>query len=105
MFSATPTPHMAVHAHRRALVHARAVVADVAVDLDLDVGVDADGDGVLARPDCMIRQRSGGRRELVQPAVELAQLDLVEIDGLDATRDCRHRLCPAGRATSSRRQL
>ena len=35
----------------RLLVHAGAVVADVAVDLDVDRRVEADGDGMRARAD------------------------------------------------------
>ena len=49
MFSATPDAGVAVHADRRELVHAGAVVADVAVDLDLDPRVEPDRDGVRAR--------------------------------------------------------
>ena len=44
MFSARPTPAVAVHADRRALVHAGAVVAHVALDIDLDVRVESHRD-------------------------------------------------------------
>ena len=41
-----PGARVAAHAHRRVLVHAGAVVADVAVDLDLELGVEPARDGV-----------------------------------------------------------
>ena len=48
MFSATPVPALPSIVTVGALVHARRVVADVAVDRDLDVGVQADRDVVRA---------------------------------------------------------
>ena len=48
MFSAAPGPGVAVHRDRGVLVHARHVVADVAVDLHVEVGIETAGDGVRA---------------------------------------------------------
>jgi len=39
MFSATPTPGIAVDDDMRLLVHAGAIVADIADDIDVDRGV------------------------------------------------------------------
>jgi hypothetical protein len=76
---------VAVHAHRRALVHAGAVVAHVALDVDLDIRVDADRHRVP--PARVHHVPTGVRRrvriEVVQPLVQLAQRGDVEIDGLD----------------------
>ena len=63
MFSASAGARVAVHAHRRELVHPGAVVADVAVDLDLDLRVEPAGDRVRAvRVDDAPPPRPGGRR-------------------------------------------
>src|SRR5215211_1909703 len=79
-----------VHAHGRALVHAGAVVADVAVDVDLDLGVDPDGDRVRA---ARVRDAPPGRRiRLVQALVEVAQRRDGEIDRLDRVGDRHHTL-------------
>ena len=83
-----PDAGVAVHAHRRALVHPGAVVADVPVDVDLDLGVDPDGDRVRAvgMGDAPARRDAGG----VQPAVELAQRRLRQVDLLRGIGDRRH---------------
>jgi hypothetical protein len=70
-----------VHAHRRALVHAGAVVTDVAVDVDLDLGVDADRDRVRAARVGDAPARRGVA--LVQPPVEVAQRRDGEVHRLD----------------------
>ena len=48
MFSATPCAGIALDDDGRALVHAGAVVADMAFDLDREPALEPDGDGVLA---------------------------------------------------------
>src|SRR4051794_8208417 len=66
---------VAVHADRRLLVHAGAVIADVAVDLDRDRRVEPDRERVRsARVDDapVGRLRLGAAREGVEPRVELA---------------------------------
>ena len=76
---------VSVHAHGRALVHARAVVAHVAVDLDLDLGVEPAGDGVRAvrvehAPVSRPRRPAG---EAVEAFVELGEGGACEVDDLD----------------------
>src|SRR4051812_39088673 len=83
---------VAVHADRRLLVHAGAVVADVPVDLDGDRRVEPDRQRVrAARVDDapMGRLRVGASGERVQPGVELAARSGGEVERLDRDVDVR----------------
>ena len=62
-------PAVAVDPHRGLLVHAGAVVADMAIDLDVVLPIQPDGDGMLA---ARIEHVHAARVALVQPLVELA---------------------------------
>ena len=75
-------------ANRRQLVHARAVVADVAFDLDLDGGVETGGHRMRAvrvenAPVLWAGRPSG---EVVQALVQVPQGDGGEIDDLHRGR-------------------
>ena len=89
-----PRTGVAVHAHRRQLVHAGAVVADVTVDLDLDLGVDSARDRVRTvrvddSPASGALLCTGGTAQVVQPLVELPQRRHCEVDELGRSSD-RH---------------
>ena len=95
MFSATPDPGVAVHAHGGVLVHAGAVVAGVALDLDLDRRVDPGrervrparvGDPPARRP--VVRDR-------VQRRVQLAQRSDRQVD-LPGVEPAPHRAHQTG---------
>ena len=75
MFSAMPVLALPLHAHRRVLVHAGAVVPDVPFDLDVELRVEPAGDGVRpARVDDPPAPRArAGARDVVQALVELPQ--------------------------------
>jgi hypothetical protein len=76
-----------VHAHGGALVHPRAVVADVPFDLDLDLGIEPAGDRVRAvRVEDAPVTRPRRRGQVVQALVELAQRRRGEVDDLDGCR-------------------
>src|SRR6185312_9771083 len=84
-----PHPHVAVHAHRRLLVHAGAVVARVPLDLDLDRRVDTYGERVRSAG---IEDTPAARRRVVdrvQCRVQLAEGGdrEVELRGLEAALD------------------
>jgi hypothetical protein len=73
---------MAVHHDRRLLVHAGAVVADIAGDLDQNGDVDAHGHGMLAAwiehvPVGFV----GVRRQRVKGGVQFANRALGKVDG------------------------
>src|SRR3954452_19305324 len=92
---------VAVHADRRLLVHAGAVIADVAVDLDRDRRVEPDRERVRsARVDDapVGRLRLGAAREGVEPRVELAAGARREVERLDRDAGVR------GHQTRSRSQ-
>ncbi len=84
--------HVAVHANRRALVHAGAVVANVSHDLDLDRRVDPAGDGV--HPVRVEHAPAADRRvvagDIVQALVQLTQRGRREVDDLDSGRRDGH---------------
>ena len=92
MFSATPTPGVAVHAHGRLLVHAGAVVARVALDLDLDGRVDPDRERVRAARVQHAPVARGRVVDRVQRGVQLAQRrdGQVELGSLEAAPESGH---------------
>ena len=83
-----PRARVATHAHRRVLVHARAVVADVPVDLDLELGVEPTGDGVRAPgiDDPPPARALARQRDVVEALVQLAQRRDGEVDDLGVER-------------------
>jgi hypothetical protein len=81
-----------VHADGGALVHARAVVADVTLDLDLDVGVEPARERVRAvRIQDPPVARARLAREVVEALVQLSHRGRLEIDDLDRLRRRSHR--------------
>jgi len=80
MFSATPGSGIAVNTQPGLLVHAAAIIADVAVDLDIDGGIDADADRVFALRVLDLPERLVGvRRKPMQRFVERAHRGDVQI--------------------------